>query len=811
MTLTAKIDISPDGSKLVAIGNFTAVDGASRPQIAVIDLLGTKARLSSWHTARFAATCSLSFDSYMRDIDISPDGGFFVITTTGAYGGTAKLCDSASRWPLGTQAANLQPEWVAYTGGDTTYAVAVTRSAVYLGGHFRWWNNPFAADRRGQGAVDREGLAALDPANGIPLTWNPGRDKGVGVFDLLVTDTGLWMGNDTDRVGRWEFHGKLAHFPIATGTSIPPGYTGALPGTVIQLGQALSDSGLTRGFTGSSAGESTPVDAGGYAWRTVKATMMIDGKLDAAWSNGTVTVQTFDGTTFGPASVLAPNGLTDFANEVRLMTSMSYDRGRLYFTLSGTTGLFWRGFTPQSGIVGAQRFQSSGNVTGITTSAVRSGFIAGDTFYWTQSDGNLRKIGFTNGAFVADTGSTVSGPLIDGVNWIANSTTLVAAAGGTPRDLGPTAALTSVCEGATCYFSAAGSFDGEGALASVTWDFGDGTTGNGPVVSHVYVTEGTRTVSLTVTDSAGASVIKTTTVSPDIAPVASFTATCDALDCFLDGSASTDGGGPVASAIWDFGDGTPTASGTTQTHAYGAAGNYVVTLTVADNEGASVSTTRHVSVAPFVPDPTFVSAARTGANSASYSVTVPAQVAAGDTMVLALALARSDLAVPDPTGSLSWQRLGTQVAGDSATVLWRVTATAAAAGTTIGVTLPAIAKGDLTVLAYRGVDAANIQFLSAAETVARADHTTPSGAAAVAGDLVLSYWAEKSSATTAWTAPAGVTVRSSGFGTGGGRVSTLVTDAVVSVAGPVTGLTATANSASAKATMWTVVLPKPQG
>ena len=72
---------------------------------------------------------------------------------------------------------------------------------------------------------------------------------------------------------------------------------------------------------------------------------------------------------------------------------------------------------------------------------------------------------------------------------------------------------------------------------------------------------------------------------------------------------------------------------------------------------------------------------------------------------------------------------------------------------------------------------------------------------------MLSYWADKSSATTTWTVPAGQTQRSLSVGTSSGRVTSLLTDTnAVVPTGPVAGLTSTADSATAKATMWTVVL-----
>jgi PKD repeat protein len=53
----------------------------------------------------------------------------------------------------------------------------------------------------------------------------------------------------------------------------------------------------------------------------------------------------------------------------------------------------------------------------------------------------------------------------------------------------------------TC--NASGSAAVQGVITSYLWDFGDGTTGSGPTVTHVYNDQGTYTVSLTVTDSTG--------------------------------------------------------------------------------------------------------------------------------------------------------------------------------------------------------------------------------------------------------------------------------------------------------------------
>jgi len=55
----------------------------------------------------------------------------------------------------------------------------------------------------------------------------------------------------------------------------------------------------------------------------------------------------------------------------------------------------------------------------------------------------------------------------------------------------------------------------------------------------------------------------------------------------FDGSQSSDSDGYVTAWVWDFGDGSPTATGTLASHAYAQPGQYNVTLTVTDNEGAT--------------------------------------------------------------------------------------------------------------------------------------------------------------------------------------------------------------------------------
>ncbi|SCL35191.1 PKD repeat-containing protein [Micromonospora rhizosphaerae] len=73
-----------------------------------------------------------------------------------------------------------------------------------------------------------------------------------------------------------------------------------------------------------------------------------------------------------------------------------------------------------------------------------------------------------------------------------------------PPNAPPTASSTVSCSGLSCSFDGAGSADSDGAITTYRWNFGDGTSGNGVSIEHVYAQLGSYPVTLTVTDNAGA-------------------------------------------------------------------------------------------------------------------------------------------------------------------------------------------------------------------------------------------------------------------------------------------------------------------
>ena len=78
----------------------------------------------------------------------------------------------------------------------------------------------------------------------------------------------------------------------------------------------------------------------------------------------------------------------------------------------------------------------------------------------------------------------------------------------------PHASFTVACTGLACSFDGSGSSDSNGTVVSYAWNFGDGGAGSGKTISHTYARSGSYSVSLTVTDNAGATDSASRVVSP---------------------------------------------------------------------------------------------------------------------------------------------------------------------------------------------------------------------------------------------------------------------------------------------------------
>jgi large repetitive protein len=85
------------------------------------------------------------------------------------------------------------------------------------------------------------------------------------------------------------------------------------------------------------------------------------------------------------------------------------------------------------------------------------------------------------------------------VSPVSNSVTVKAG-----TNVAPTASFTATSQGLSVAVDGSASADADGSIASYAWTFGDGATASGVTAAHTYATGGSYSVTLKVTDNAGA-------------------------------------------------------------------------------------------------------------------------------------------------------------------------------------------------------------------------------------------------------------------------------------------------------------------
>jgi hypothetical protein len=413
------LDVSPDGATLVIGGNFTLVNGIARNQIALIELAGTPV-VANWSTQRYVPPCAdpVTFVHYVQDIDFSDDGSYFIVGSNGGAGWPAAYCDALVRFETPTRGSNLDGTWVDFTGNDTVTSVEATDNVIYLGGHFRWLNNPNASDADGAGAVDRLGIGAADPSNGLPLNWNPRRSGapagttawGSSVPVLWRGPDGLYFGQNSDGMGE-EYHGRLGLFPLAGGRAVPAlNAPTATPG-YLYLRTAANQ--LTRvPFDGSSLGAGTATSQPNLGSSGVA--MRVADKL--YWASGNrLGFSTFTGSTVGAPWYI---GYNDWYNPSTLSGAF-YLSGRMYYTRSNSNTLYYRYLEPDGYIVGATEFSLP--TTGLSWSQVRGMTYANGRIVYGATNGSLRSVPFDaaapGGTAVNGASSTLLATGTPGPSW----------------------------------------------------------------------------------------------------------------------------------------------------------------------------------------------------------------------------------------------------------------------------------------------------------------------------------------------------------------------------------------------------------
>jgi PKD repeat protein len=172
-------------------------------------------------------------------------------------------------------------------------------------------------------------------------------------------------------------------------------------------------------------------------------------------------------------------------------------------------------------------------------------------------------------------------------------------------------------------------FDGSGSSSicgfpTLTWNFSDGGVAFGAQPQHTFTGPGTYSGLLTATDKTGLTDTTTFSVTvanlPPVADAGPNMSTEWGVPVTLNGSAVDPGSSeqPFLSYRWDFGDGSPSASGgASVTHTYAAPGTYTATFTACDPESACGTSTTQVVVSKRTATTTY-----TGPNTSRPSKTI---------------------------------------------------------------------------------------------------------------------------------------------------------------------------------------------
>lgn len=122
------------------------------------------------------------------------------------------------------------------------------------------------------------------------------------------------------------------------------------------------------------------------------------------------------------------------------------------------------------------------------------------------------------------------------------------------------------------------------------WDFGDGGSGNGPTIYHVYAAAGPYPVTLTATTGCGTASAQRTVEVCDPAWQAGFSwqPALPVQSEIVTFTGAITGGSAPFTYTWDFGDGGAGA-GAVVGHAYGGGGSYSVTLTTTNHCGLTAT------------------------------------------------------------------------------------------------------------------------------------------------------------------------------------------------------------------------------
>jgi hypothetical protein len=202
--------VHPNGTLLYLAGSFTTVGGVARANFASVAVASRT--LTAWNPG---------VNAFGWGVELSPDGATAYLATAD---GTASICGAGHESVIAMPSITAgTPPVLWHNGGDPgcpfnsgdVNALEATAGAVYIGGHLTnlcTVTNPSYTARCPGALTVRNHLAALDPATGVPLAWNPGAGGTRGVIVAQALPAGLAVGGDFQAAGGGTHRG-FALFP----------------------------------------------------------------------------------------------------------------------------------------------------------------------------------------------------------------------------------------------------------------------------------------------------------------------------------------------------------------------------------------------------------------------------------------------------------------------------------------------------------------------------------------------------------------------------------------------------------------------
>ncbi len=164
------VAVSPDATKVYAVGGFATIGGASRRGAA--EVLASTGVATAFEPSKGGVALAAA---------LTPDGTRFYFSTTD------------NRLYAYDPAVSNTPVYIVQSGGDTQ-AIAASATEVFFGGHFgQVW--------LGKAKIKRSRIASIRVADGAVTAWNPGADGYLGVWAAAVTPTHLLVGGDFKKIG----------------------------------------------------------------------------------------------------------------------------------------------------------------------------------------------------------------------------------------------------------------------------------------------------------------------------------------------------------------------------------------------------------------------------------------------------------------------------------------------------------------------------------------------------------------------------------------------------------------------------------